>query len=207
MIKLDVETSFDKLALRHRMLSADLPYATAQAINTVLFQSQRTLRNDTLPGTFQLRNKRTQSGIQIEKASKQRLTGAVGTQDWWTSEQTEDTTRIAGNQGRESLKVKGRPYLAIPVGGAPSKVIAKGMRASALIARNKAFVVQLRSGNLAVVARESGNPRGVVPLFILKPQVRIKERLHMQPSVEATIRANFDTKLRAELERIASRTN
>ncbi|KIP14013.1 hypothetical protein KY49_709 [Burkholderia sp. MSHR3999] len=205
MIKLDVKNSFDKLSLRLRQFSQDLPYATAQALNTVAFDSQKSIRTDTLPGTFTLRNKRTRSGIQVDKATKQNLTAAVGTTDWWTAQQTEDVTRRAGDEGRESVKVHGKPYLAIPVGGAPSKVIAKGQRASALIAKNQAYVVQLKKGLYAVVTGEAGVAHGIVPLFILKPQVSIKERLHMKPAVDAVIRKRFDERLAAELERIASK--
>ncbi|WP_321799712.1 hypothetical protein [Burkholderia sp. BCC1988] len=203
MIKLDVKSSFEKLGLKFRMFSRDLPYATSQALNTVAFEAQKSIRTDTLPGTFTLRNKRTQSGIVTEKSTKQNLTAIVGTTDWWTAQQTEDTARHAGDEGRESVKVHGKPYLAIPVGGAPAKVIAKGQRASALIAKGKAFVVPLKSGLYAVVTGEAGVGHGIVPLFILKPQVSIKERLHMQPTVDAVIRKRFDERLAAEFERIA----
>lgn len=203
MIKLNVQNGFDKLALKFRMFSADLPYATSQAINAVAFESQKALRSGTLPGTFTLRNRRTQSGIVTEKSNKQNLTAAVGTLDWWTAQQTEDTTRRAGDEGRESVKVKGQPYLAIPVGGAPAKVVVKGQRASALIAKGKAYVVPLKSGLYAVVTGEAGVAHGIVPLFILKPQVSVKERLHIQPAVDAVIRRTFDKKLEAEFERIA----
>ncbi|NUX55935.1 hypothetical protein [Paraburkholderia youngii] len=203
MIKIDTKTSFDKLALKYRMFARDLPYATAQALNTVAFQSQRTLRGETLPGTFTLRNRRTQTGVVSEKATKQRLTAAVGTLDWWTAEQTQDTTRSAGNEGRESIKVKGQPYLAIPVNGAPQKVIPKKQRASALIAKGTAFVVRAKSGKYLIVRRNPEVKRGLIVLYILNRQVRIKDRLKMQPVVDKVVRAQFDKKLEAEFERIA----
>jgi hypothetical protein len=205
MIKIDVKTSFDKLAFKYRMFSRDLPYATAQALNSVVFESQRTLRNDTLPGTFTLRNRRTQSGIVSDKATKQRLTATVGTRDWWTSEQTQDTTRRAGNEGRESIKVQGQPYLAIPVSGAPQKVIPKSQRASTLIAKGKAFVVRAKSGRFLVVSRDPQRPRGLIPLYVLNQQVHIKKHLQIQPVVDKVVRARFDAKLAAEFERIARR--
>lgn len=203
MITINVKTSFDQLAFKYRMFARDLPYATAQALNAVVFESQRTLRNDTLPGTFTLRNRRTQSGIVSDKATKQRLTATVGTRDWWTSEQTQDTTRRAGNEGRESIKVKGQPYLAIPVNGAPQKVVAKSQRASVLIAKGKAFVVRTKSGQFIVASRDPQSGRGLIPLYVLRPQVRIKNRLQMQPVVDKVITARFDAKLAVEFERIA----
>ncbi|MBC8729998.1 hypothetical protein [Paraburkholderia sp. UCT2] len=203
MIKIDVKTSFDKLAFKYRMFARDLPYATAQALNSVGFESQRTLRRDTLPGTFTLRNRRTQSGIVMDKATKQRLTATVGSRDWWTSEQVGGASRRAGAEGRESIKVKGKPYLAIPVGGAPSKVIPKNQRASVLIATGKAFVVKLRSGTYAVVAHDPRRNRGMEPLYVLTPRVWVRDRLHMQPVINAVVQKRFDEKLKAEFERIA----
>lgn len=203
MIKLDVKTDFDRLAFKFRMFSRDLPYATAQALNSVIIESQRTLRRETLPGTFTLRNRRTQAGIVSDKATKQRLTATVGTRDWWTSEQTQTGTRRAGNEGRESVKVLGQPYLAIPVKGTPQSVIPKSQRASTLLAKRKAFVVQAQSGKFLVVKRDPQRPRGLIALYLLSEQVHIKERLEMQPVVEKVIHAQFNTKLTAEFERIA----
>ncbi|QCP50171.1 hypothetical protein FAZ95_13870 [Trinickia violacea] len=202
MIKIDVNTSFDKLALNLRMFSRDLPYATSQALNSVAFESQKTIRTKTLPGTFTLRNKRTQQGFQVDKATKDHLTATVGSLDWWTAEQVEGANRRAGNEGRESVKVNGKPYLAIPVVGAGSKVLPKKQRASALIAQGKAFVVPLKSGLYAVAAEVIGQ-RDIQVLFILKPMIHVKERLHPQQTINTVIQKVFDGKLEAEFERIA----
>ncbi|SDR52853.1 hypothetical protein [Paraburkholderia tuberum] len=205
VIQVNVRGDFEKLPLKLRMFARDLPFAVSLALNDTAFDARKTIQGETLPQTFTLRNRRTQSGTKVDKASKQSLTATIGTVDWWTAEQVSGAKRAAGNEGRESVMVQGRPYLAIPaIHNAPSKVVTKSQRASALIAKNKAFVVRLRkSGQLAVVRREGGERYPLKVLFILKPVVQQKKRFELEAAVADEVRRRFGARLQKRLADVA----
>jgi hypothetical protein len=202
-IEVDVKSDFDRLPLHLRMFAKDLPYAASQALNGTAFAAQRHLRQEVLPGTFELRNRRTQSGIRVEKSSKSRLVAEVGSTDWYIVE------HVIGEQRRAiehpAVEWKGQTYLGVPTrhsGLLGSRVIPKALRAVSLIRSGKGFVVEAKSGKVLLCVRDGEDLR---VMYVLVPQTAYKGRLDLDGEVGKVVKDRFAPLLRAELERIATR--
>jgi hypothetical protein len=74
-----------------------IPFITMKTINDSLYLAQKHLREEVLPEKFTLRNKRSQSGIRVQRATKDRLTGTIGSVDPWMKTQSEGDEKSSAN--------------------------------------------------------------------------------------------------------------
>lgn len=95
------------------------------------------------------------------------------------------------------IKARNAKYLTIPLAGAKTKagIVRGGARSF-----TDTFVMRSRSGDLLIVQRRG---RGVLPLFVLKPEITIRGKHYLERGLEknrAPIRELFGREVKAALE-------
>ncbi|MCZ8345150.1 MAG: hypothetical protein O9346_01925 [Leptospiraceae bacterium] len=103
------------------IIKNQLPFAAAKTINDVLYLGQRDIREN-LSKDFTLRNKWTQSGIRVEKADKNKLSGIIGSKDSYLKKQQEGSTLTPAEGRNIPFGIKSSKTDKIPRALFPSKL-------------------------------------------------------------------------------------
>jgi hypothetical protein len=95
------------------------------------------------------------------------------------------------------IKARHAKYLTIPLSGAKTKA---GVVRGSARSFPDTFVMRSRSGDLLIVQRRG---QGVLPLFVLKPEITIRGKHYLERGLEqnrAAIRSLFGREVKAALE-------
>lgn len=162
-------------------LKKQLPYAQSLAINSMVFDSMSFLRTEV---EKQLNTTRTflKSSIQVEKATKKKLSGEVGFLD---RVKFAETLIDGGTRTPNSSK-----YLAIPIGAKRNKKggITKGQRPAAIL-KNKAYFFKEVKGTKFIFKRVG---KRIKAMYVLKKRASYKKEPYFtfETSIETFLSSN-----------------
>ncbi len=188
-MRIDVRMDVKDINRKMRAFSSEFAFATAKALTDTAKDAQAEIRNKELPRVFDLKNRWTQSGIRITPAKKDMPSASVYSRDWYLTDH---------EHGKIRYPFRGK-YIAIPGRGlsvAKSGRITKSKRPDAVMRRPDVFIVSLRKSGLKAIVqrpRKKAEARAgkLNVLYILKPKVRIKEKLRFKDTVAEVVNKRF----------------
>lgn len=197
-----VRISSNATALAHALgdfTGSQVPFATASALTTLAFQVQRVEKSE-MARAMELRNKFSQSGVQVNKASKgdwPTVYSEVGIEERrsYLIDHITGGTRQGGSHGRAILEQDSLRGASgkVPTGKRPGAMIAKIKRAQrqgqlnrTFGARSKGrdkrlpFIFQARKWGNEVIVQRTGDERYPLRIvYAFKRGVSIKREFEM----------------------------
>lgn len=175
-----------------RVQRRQIPFATVGALNSTAFAAQREIKRQ-LPRKFILRNRWTESGVQVRKANKRNMTATVlmGRGREYMARQEEGGIKRPHGQ-----------HLAVPSAVRRSKrqKITKAKRPSAVLAKPRTFKATI--GGQPGIYQRRGRKRGPLKLlYALERQVRIRPRFGFKKTAGGVAKNTFNRHFRVSLER------
>jgi hypothetical protein len=196
-----------------------LPFAIARTLTFLAQDGQAASLGEIESGVFKLRNDWTTRNTKITPATKQTMQSEVYTDTGNRSTGAPDYMERQ-EDGGERVPVNGRRHIAIPTkylrqmtgnGPIPAELRPKAMLAyaqqggkrltkggklrgvSGTIHGMYFFLVPLKSGGLAILARQANDAReNAYPMYILVTKASVRKRIHLDDDVEEAIRKNLD---------------
>lgn len=172
-----------------------LPFATAVALTKTAVQSARIAKED-MGHRFQLKNKWTQKGVQIERAEKRdwpHIQAAVGID--------EKRAYIADHEEGHIRKGQRGHRLAVPssnIRRTKTGKIPKGQRVRA-IREKKGFIPK---GSRTVFVRKGrGRKKRMLPLYFLGPSIRIRKKLGFVRVVTQEIQRRYHRTFKVQFDK------
>lgn len=173
-------------------IDRQIPYATAQALNDVAFSAQRKIKLE-MTRVFELRNKFSQGGIQINKATKAdwpNIKAEIGVEEKRTYliDHILGGKRQGGSHGRAILDAKelrnGRGR--VPANNRPRALLnRKGS--------NSTFLITSRKWGGELLAKRVGEgPRDIRILYAFRKDVTIKREFEMDTIAARSIQADYN---------------
>lgn len=219
MIEVDVKSNATVLAAAFGHLAADqIPFASAQALTTLAFNAQRALKSE-LVHSMTLRNKFSQTGIQVNRAEKsdwpdQAAEVGIEEKRSYLIDHVTGGTRQGGTHGRailedESLRnssgrvIKSkRPAALIKKGGrSPKGGRPKGARNGQHSTPLPFLLYSSRWGN-EVLAKRNGPERYPLEIiYAFRKGVTIKPDFNMRAIAEASVRHGYEAAFNKALRR------
>lgn len=162
----------------------NIDFGTAKGLTKTAKQGQSAVV-DALQSNFTLRgtwfNQNMRHGIKITPARKDKLQSSVHTlADWLEPHETgKDKTPRGGNLAVPTDQVRRNKRSIIP----------KGQRPRGLA--GKAFVLQTKKGPVLAQRLIKGKRKGLIILYGLEPQVKIKRRPTFRVPIEKVVKSNL----------------
>ncbi len=172
-----------------------LPFATAVALTKTAAQSARIAKED-MGHRFQLRNKWTQKGVQIERAEKRdwpNIQAAVGIDRKRAYIADHEEGRIRRGQRGHRLAVPSSNVRRTKTGKIPK---AKTVRA---IREKGGFIP--KGSRTVFIRRGRGRKRRMLPLHYLGPSIRIKRGLGFVRVVTQEVQRRYHRTFKRELDK------
>jgi len=166
----------------------NIDFGTAKGLTKTAKQGQSAVV-DALQSNFTLRgtwfNQNMRHGIKITPARKDKLQSSVHTlADWLEPHETgKDKTPRGGNLAVPTDQVRRNKRMIIP----------KGQRPRGLAA--KAFVLQTKKGPVLAQRLIKGKRKGLIILYGLEPQVKIKKRPTFRVPIEKVVKSNLKSNI------------
>jgi len=166
----------------------NIDFGTAKGLTKTAKQGQSAVV-DALQSNFTLRgtwfNQNMRHGIKITPARKDKLQSSVHTlADWLEPHETgKDKTPRGGNLAVPTDQVRRNKRSIIP----------KGQRPRGLAAR--AFVLQTKKGPVLAQRLIKGKRKGLIILYGLEPQVKIKKRPTFRVPIEKVVKSNLKSNI------------
>jgi len=166
----------------------NIDFGTAKGLTKTAKQGQSAVV-DALQSNFTLRgtwfNQNMRHGIKITPARKDKLQSSVHTlADWLEPHETgKDKTPRGGNLAVPTDQVRRNKRSIIP----------KGQRPRGLAA--KAFVLQTKKGPVLAQRLIKGKRKGLIILYGLEPQVKIKKRPTFRVPIEKVVKSNLKSNI------------
>lgn len=162
-----------------------IPFALSVAINETLAEAQKAVRQE-LPRRFTIRNKWVAKGIVIQRSTKQKAVGSIGSRDEFMALQE------FGGQKRAR---GGR--IAIPTRALKSRtragIVRKRLRPRQILKRKKVFVGETRKGTGAIFERKgTASASRLIPLYFFIESARVRRRFGFERTVEKTVARRWE---------------
>lgn len=219
-IETQVTTNADELPRALRNFRDQVPFATVGALNDTAFDARKAIQNKALRTALTLRNKHTERGIRVRKATKQSLEAEVGSIDWYLEDQVTGGRREA-NFG---ISINGTKYLAIPAAAVKrtsTGKIPKRLRPGTLLGTTnisyqdssnrssatpddpKVFLMDLDDGRLVIARRRSKSDPSVQIMWFLVERTAYRKRVNFKPTVDKVAATKFPRHFRRRMVKAA----
>ena len=206
-IQIDIESNSSRLAtVLGGIARTQIPYATQQALNDVVFDASREAKSE-LAESLTLRNPFSQSGIQVNKASKAdwpAIQAEVGIEE----RRSYLIDQVLGGKRSGSTR-HGRAVLAdnslrnsrgrVPKANRPGQLIKRRVRRSS---KPSPFLIYSKKFKNEVLVRRTGDKRYPLEIiYAFTKDVRVKRTFEMDIVVERLVRDTYDTAFAKALQK------
>ena len=216
---IDVQTNARGLAMVFGKMAAEqFPFASAQALTDLAFQAQRAEKAE-LPHVMKMRNRYSQSGIQVNRAEKadwphQQAEVGIDKGRSYLIDHVLAGKREGGTHGRAILELESMRNARgrVPKANRPGTLIAKGGRdrggrtkgsKNGTHSTPRPFIIGPTKGwnNEVLVQRQSSDRYPLQILYAFKRGVQIKREFEMDVVAQVTIAGHYDAAFRKALAR------
>lgn len=177
-----VNISMEQLPRALRNFGDQVPFAASKALNDVAFKARKHIQDELLPNSLTLRNRHTQRGIRVRKATKNTLQAEVGSIDYYSERQVVGSLETP----RAGFTVDGTRYLLIPH---PNRRTASGRLKRLPGNTSKPFAIKTKAGALVLVVRKNIKRRtdNLIPLGLLVTQKQYRRKVAWDREVDRVI--------------------